>query len=66
LDEAEVLLDAHDSRVARFGENQFKPALALSRANLLRASGDNEGSVRAARSAKEWAARNGSALWRRD
>src|SRR5918998_459599 len=65
LDEAERLLDAHDARVARFGEDQFKPPLALSRANLLSARGDTDGFVRAARSAREWALRNKAILWLR-
>ena len=37
LDEAERLLDAHDARVDRFGEDQFKPPLALSRTCSARA-----------------------------
>jgi hypothetical protein len=65
LDEAERLLDAHDARVDRFGEDQFKPPLALSRANLLSARGDTDGFVRAARSAREWALRNQAILWLR-
>jgi predicted ATPase len=65
LDEAERLLDTHDARVARFGEDQFKPPLAASRANLLSARGDVGGAVRAAQSAREWALRNRATLWLR-
>ena len=46
LDDARVLLDRHDERVARFGEAQFEPPLALSRAMLLSAEGDSEGAAR--------------------
>jgi hypothetical protein len=35
LHDAGVLLDRHDERVARFGEAQFEPPLALSKARLL-------------------------------
>jgi hypothetical protein len=65
LDEAERLLDAHNARVDRFGEDQFKPPLALSRANLLSARGDTDGFARAARSGREWALRNQAILWLR-
>jgi class 3 adenylate cyclase len=63
LDEARILLDRHDERVARFGEAQFKPPLARSRSILLSAEGDSEGAARSLLIGKEHARRNHAALW---
>ena len=63
LADATVLLDRHDERVARFGEAQFEPPLALSRAMLLSASGDSEGASRSLRVAEECARRHKAAIW---
>jgi hypothetical protein len=63
LDDATVLLDRHDERVAHFGEAQFEPPLALSRAMLLSARGDPEGASRRLRVAQECAMRHKAAIW---
>ncbi|NRP73738.1 Adenylate cyclase 2 [Ensifer psoraleae] len=63
LDEARALLDRHDERAARFGEAQFEPLLAKSRAVLLSAAGDPGGAAAAMQIARERAARNKAALW---
>ncbi|MCC2654152.1 MAG: Adenylate cyclase, partial [Microvirga sp.] len=63
LDDATVLLDRHDERVAHFGEAQFEPPLALSRAMLLSARGDPEGASRNLRVAQECARRHKAAIW---
>jgi tetratricopeptide (TPR) repeat protein len=63
LDDALQLLDRHDERVAGFGEAQFEPLLARSRALLLSALGDAEGAALSLRTANEHVARNGAALW---
>ena len=58
-----ALLDRHDERVAGFGEAQFEPLLARSRAQLLSALGDPEGAALSLRTANEHVARNGATLW---
>jgi class 3 adenylate cyclase len=63
FDEARVVLDRHDERVARFGEAQFKPLLARSRSTLLAAEGDLNGAEQCRRIAEEHAVRNHAALW---
>jgi len=63
LDAARLLLDRHDERVARFGEAQFEPPLAWSRALLLSAQGDWQGAARRQSVAQELATRNQAALW---
>jgi class 3 adenylate cyclase len=63
LDDAGVLLDRHDERVARFGEAQFEPPLARSRAMLLSARGDTEGAARNLRFAEECARQHKAAIW---
>ncbi|WP_281023591.1 AAA family ATPase [Rhizobium leguminosarum] len=63
LDDATVLLDRHDERVARFGEAQFEPLLARSRAMLLSAGGDRQGAARSLRVAEDRARRNKATLW---
>ena len=63
LDDARQLLDRHDERVAGFGEAQFEPLLARSRALLLSALGDAEGAALSLRTANEHVARNRAALW---
>jgi hypothetical protein len=63
LDDAGVLLDRHDERVARFGEAQFEPPLARSRAMLLSARGDTDGAARNLRFAEECARQHKAAIW---
>jgi hypothetical protein len=63
LDEASSLLDRHDERVARFGEEQFEPPLAWSRALLLSAQGHADAAARQRSIAQVRAARNHTALW---
>ena len=63
LDDAGLLLDRHDARVALFGEAQFEPLLARSRALLLSALGDAEGAARSLRTADAHVTRNRAALW---
>lgn len=66
LDDSRALLDRHDERVARFGESQFQPLLARSRAWLLEAQGDMAEAAALNRLSRKIAERNGAALWTRD
>lgn len=63
LGDANVLLDRHDERVARFGEAQFEPLLARSRATLLSAAGDVAGAAAFLKIARDRATRHKAALW---
>jgi hypothetical protein len=63
LDDARLLLDRHDERVSRFGEAQFVPSLALSRALLLATQGDRQGATQQQAKAQELAIRNRAELW---
>ena len=63
LEEAALLLDRHDERVAGFGEGQFAPPLALSRALLLSAQGNSDAAARQLSIAQERAAGNQAILW---
>jgi class 3 adenylate cyclase len=63
LDDARILLDCHDERIARFGEAQFAPPLARSRSILLFSEGDPDGAARSLRIAEVHAKRNEGRLW---
>ena len=66
LDDAGALLDRHAERVASFGEAQFEPLLAKSRALLWTARGNQAQAAASSADASESAIRNGAALWLRN